>query len=91
MAWPGAGRRRINVHGSHRLAGTTYEALAGDRRTRTCVPSRLGTRIVVHTRQGNREIVAAYDLASGKQLWQDGVDAPYTMNQAALGHGPGPK
>jgi len=50
-----------------------------------------GNHIVVHTRQGNREIVAAYDLASGKQLWQDGVDAPYTMNQAALGHGPGPK
>jgi outer membrane protein assembly factor BamB len=50
-----------------------------------------GTRVIVHTRQGNREIVSAYDLASGKQLWQDGVDAPYTMNQAATGHGPGPK
>ena len=50
-----------------------------------------GNRIIVHTRQANREIVAAYDLASGKQLWQDGVDAPYTMNQAAIGHGPGPK
>ena len=50
-----------------------------------------GTRIVVHSRQGNREIVTAYDLASGKQLWQDSVDAPYTVNQAATGHGPGPK
>ncbi len=50
-----------------------------------------GTRVVVHTRQGNREIVAAYDLDSGKPLWQDGVDAPYTMNPAATGHGPGPK
>ncbi len=50
-----------------------------------------GNRIVVHTRQGNREIVSAYDLQSGKQLWQDGVDAPYTMNPAATGHGPGPK
>jgi outer membrane protein assembly factor BamB len=50
-----------------------------------------GTRVVVHTRQGNREIVAAYDLESGKQLWQDGVEAPYTMNPAATGHGPGPK
>ncbi len=50
-----------------------------------------GNRVVVHTRQGNREIVAAYDLESGKQLWQDGVDAPYTMNSAATGHGPGPK
>lgn len=50
-----------------------------------------GNRVVVHARQGTREIVAAYDLASGKPLWQDGVEAPYTMNQAALGHGPGPK
>ena len=50
-----------------------------------------GNRVVVHTRQGNREIVAAYDLESGKQLWQDGIDAPYTMNPAATGHGPGPK
>src|SRR5688572_20293189 len=50
-----------------------------------------GNRVVVHTRQGTREIVAAYDLQSGKQLWQDGVEAPYTMNPAATGHGPGPK
>ncbi|HEX6164497.1 MAG TPA: PQQ-binding-like beta-propeller repeat protein, partial [Vicinamibacterales bacterium] len=50
-----------------------------------------GNRVVVHARQGNREIVSAYDLESGKQLWQDGVDAPYTMNPAATGHGPGPK
>ena len=50
-----------------------------------------GTRIIVHTRQDNREVLTAFDLASGKQLWQDGVDAPYTMNKAAAGHGPGPK
>src|SRR5687767_15528371 len=34
-----------------------------------------GNRVVVHTRQGTREIVAAYDLESGNQLWQQGVDA----------------
>jgi len=50
-----------------------------------------GNRVVVHTRQGTREIVAAYDLESGNQLWQQGVDAPYTVNPAAAGHGPGPK
>ncbi len=50
-----------------------------------------GNRGIVHTRQANREVVTVYDLASGKQLWQDGVDAPYTMNSAATGHGPGPK
>lgn len=50
-----------------------------------------GNRVILHARQNNREIVAAYDLQSGKLLWQDGVDAPYTMNPAATGHGPGPK
>ena len=50
-----------------------------------------GNRVVVHTRQGNREMVAAYDLQSGKPLWQDGVEAPYTVNSAAAAHGPGPK
>jgi outer membrane protein assembly factor BamB len=50
-----------------------------------------GNRVIVHARQGNRELVTAYDLQSGKQLWQDGVAAPYTMNSAATGHGPGPK
>jgi outer membrane protein assembly factor BamB len=54
-------------------------------------PVIVGNRVILHARQGNREIVSAYDLASGKQLWQDGVDAPYTMNSAATGHGPGPK
>ena len=50
-----------------------------------------GNRVIVHSRQANREVVAAYDLESGKQVWQEGVDAPYTMNPAATGHGPGPK
>src|SRR5688572_11461820 len=50
-----------------------------------------GNRVVVHARQGNREIVAAYDVGTGKPLWQQRVEAPYTMNPAATGHGPGPK
>ena len=50
-----------------------------------------GNLVVVHTRQGTREIVAAYDLESGKQLWQEGIEAPYSVNPAAAGHGPGPK
>ena len=50
-----------------------------------------GNRVVLHSRQGNREVIAAYDLESGKRLWEDGIDAPYTMNPAATGHGPGPK
>jgi outer membrane protein assembly factor BamB len=50
-----------------------------------------GNRVVLHSRQGTREMVTAYDLQSGKQLWQDGIEAPYTVNSAAAAHGPGPK
>jgi outer membrane protein assembly factor BamB len=48
-------------------------------------------RVVVHTRRGERETVSAFDLESGKQIWQDAYDAPYRMNPAARAHGPGPK
>ena len=50
-----------------------------------------GTRVIVHARQGNRETVAAYELASGKQLWQDGIDVFPSVSPAAIAHGPGPK
>ena len=50
-----------------------------------------GSRVIVHARQGDDEVIAAYDVASGKTLWQDRYPAPYTMNPAARGHGPGPK
>jgi outer membrane protein assembly factor BamB len=54
-------------------------------------PLIVGNRVIVHTRQGNRENVAEYDLTSGKRLWQDGIDAFPTVNPAAIAHGPGPK
>ncbi len=54
-------------------------------------PAVSGNRVIIHSRQANREVVSAYDLGSGTLLWQNGVDAPYTMNPAATGHGPGPK
>jgi outer membrane protein assembly factor BamB len=48
-------------------------------------------RIVVHARQQDEEVVAAFDLASGRRLWEDRYAAPYVMSPAARGHGPGPK
>jgi outer membrane protein assembly factor BamB len=50
-----------------------------------------GDRIVVHARQGAREITRALDLKTGKEIWRDEYDAPYTVNPAARAHGPGPK
>ncbi len=50
-----------------------------------------GARVYLHSRQGENEVVAAYDLSNGKTLWQDSYPAAYTMNPAATGHGKGPK
>ena len=50
-----------------------------------------GDRVIVHTRQGEREVTRALDLKTGKELWRSDYAAPYTMNSAARAHGPGPK
>ena len=50
-----------------------------------------GNRVIVHTRQGEREVTRALSIADGKELWRSDYAAPYTMNPAARGHGPGPK
>jgi outer membrane protein assembly factor BamB len=50
-----------------------------------------GDRVILHARQGEREIIRAVALSTGKELWRDEYAAPYTMNSAARGHGPGPK
>lgn len=50
-----------------------------------------GQRVYLHSREGDNELVRAFDLATGKQVWQDSYAVPYQMNPAAMGHGKGPK
>jgi outer membrane protein assembly factor BamB len=50
-----------------------------------------GGRVFVFARQDDKETLSALDLESGKPLWSQRYDAPYTMNPAATGHGKGPK
>jgi outer membrane protein assembly factor BamB len=54
-------------------------------------PVVVGGRIYLNSRVGEQEVVASYDLRSGKEIWKDSYAAPYTMNPAATGHGKGPK
>jgi outer membrane protein assembly factor BamB len=54
-------------------------------------PVLAGGRIYLHTRQQENEVVSAIDAATGRIVWQDRYPAPYRMNPAATGHGPGPK
>jgi outer membrane protein assembly factor BamB len=48
-------------------------------------------RAYLHTRQGDQETVAAFDLATGKTLWTQRYAAPFKVDAAANSHGPGPK
>ena len=50
-----------------------------------------GDRVIIHSREGDREITRAVSLATGKELWRNEFAAPYTPNPAARAHGPGPK
>ncbi|MEO7133964.1 MAG: PQQ-binding-like beta-propeller repeat protein [Vicinamibacterales bacterium] len=50
-----------------------------------------GDVVVLHAREGEREVARALDVKSGRELWRNEYPAPYKMNPAAVGHGPGPK
>jgi len=50
-----------------------------------------GGRVFQFSRQGEQETLQAFDLASGARAWQQSYAAPYRVNSAASGHGPGPK
>jgi len=50
-----------------------------------------GGRAYLFTREGEEEVLAAYDLPSGRRLWRQGNAAPYSLNMAAFSHGKGPK
>ena len=50
-----------------------------------------GKTAFLTTRVSEDEVVAAYDLETGKLIWKDSYSAPYTMNPAAIPHGKGPK
>jgi outer membrane protein assembly factor BamB len=54
-------------------------------------PLLVGKSVFVFARQGEQEVASCLDLDSGKLLWRDAYDAPYTMHQAARPHGKGPK
>lgn len=54
-------------------------------------PIVVGTRAFQHARVGDREVITAFDLGTGKKLWEHGYSAPYEMNSAATAHGKGPK
>ncbi|HET9528731.1 MAG TPA: PQQ-binding-like beta-propeller repeat protein, partial [Blastocatellia bacterium] len=53
-------------------------------------PLLAGTRVYIHTRQDDNEVVQCLDLASGKSLWRTSYPAPFAKNQYAVKMGKGP-
>jgi outer membrane protein assembly factor BamB len=74
-AWPAALTRRWQVD-----IGTGY-----------ATPLIVGDRVYTFTRQGEDEVLTAFDAASAKQVWRAAYPAAFTMNPATRQHGPGPK
>jgi outer membrane protein assembly factor BamB len=54
-------------------------------------PLLVDKRVYVLARQGEEEVVACLEFATGKQIWRDAYPAPYTLNSIAAAHGKGPK
>jgi outer membrane protein assembly factor BamB len=54
-------------------------------------PIVVGDRVYQFSRIGENETMTAFDATNGKQLWQGGYPAPFTMLKATEAHGPGPK
>ena len=54
-------------------------------------PVLVGRRVYMFTRQGEDEVMMALDAATGEMVWRTAYAAPFTMNPAAVPHGPGPK
>lgn len=53
-------------------------------------PIVVGNRIYLLSRQGDNEIVSAFDLATGKVLWKDTYPAAFSPAPEARSHGSGP-
>ena len=54
-------------------------------------PAVHGETLFVFTREGDEEVLRALRAANGKEIWRSSYAAPFTMNRAAVDHGPGPK
>jgi outer membrane protein assembly factor BamB len=54
-------------------------------------PIVVGNRVYTHTRRDENEVMLALDADTGKVIWETSYAAPYKMNPATKGHGPGPK
>ena len=72
--WPEGGPRRL----WGRELGEGYSAIAA-----------AGDRLYTMTRRGDREVVVALDAATGRTVWEDAYEAPFSKEYSTE-NGPGP-
>ena len=70
MARPGAVGTDRGLHGACRLARPAEEGLGSNGRHRPLLAGRVGGRAFVLSRLGEDEVVTAFEVQSGKQVWQ---------------------
>jgi outer membrane protein assembly factor BamB len=54
-------------------------------------PLVVGDRVFAFSRQGEEEVLTAFDAATAKVLWKAAYPSVFVMNPATRVHGPGPK
>ena len=54
-------------------------------------PVLVGSRVYLHSRRGDDEVMAAFEAGTGKEIWQTRYPAPYDLVRSAAPHGMGPK
>lgn len=54
-------------------------------------PVLAGNRVYLLTRQDEQEVIAGYDLKSGKQVWRHAYAADYVVDKAGEAHGKWPR
>lgn len=65
-----------------------WKATVGEGHSSPVVWSR---KVYTFTRKDDSEVVTCFDLDTGKPIWSDAYAVSYTMHQAAVAHGKGPK
>ena len=54
-------------------------------------PVLVGGRLYMYSRKDDNEVLAAFDAATGRPMWQTPYPAPFTVSPAAARHEKGPK
>lgn len=88
--WRGPARDGIGPPLPAKLAPAPAKVWSLELGTGHSSPVMAGGRVVQHFRSGENEVVAAFELATGKELWRDAYPVTFVPAPEARDHGAGP-